>query len=257
MILLSCLVWNAQAQDKFIDHLAVGVNYGTTSMSPRRAADLIPFGRQTDGFGLEAGAQFTDWLDVRAGISVVPSVKGSQTNRIEGVPDGNYIVESVQINHRTGLVSGNVFFDFYPFRNTTFHFTAGAYAGTRRLLHMYGSTPIPDALAEYNVGVAEIHGLTIPTDKDGEIDAAVMMPAVRPYVGVGVSSARMDAEPIYVTFDLGVMYKGDGGMMIAGPDGKVEVDYWRSEHYISRMAAWSKKCVVAPLLSLRFFVRIF
>ncbi len=258
IILISSLVGSISAQEKFIDHLAVGVTYGTTSMSAKRAVDFIPFGRQTDGVGLEADLQINSWLDARLGISLTPSGGGSATYGIEGVPDGRYICENIQLVHEYGTAAGNLFLDFYPFRKTAFHFTAGIYAGSRRLLHIYNETPVPDALAAYNAGVVEIHGLTIPVDAKGEIEATIALPAVRPYVGVGINTARLSNDNVYFGVDLGVMYKGNKGMIVDGPGGEeMEVDYWRSEHYLARMTAWNKKCVVAPLLSFHLFIRIF
>ncbi len=256
LILMSSLLVTAVAQESFIDHLAVGVNIGTTSMRGRVLMSYFPLGRQTDGVGLELAAQFTDWLDARVGFSMNMPGSGSGAYGIEGIVDGRFIADRIQIGHEYGLLAGSLLFDFYPFRNTTFHFTAGVYAGNNKLLRVYNTTPVPEILEVYDKGVVEIHGVAIPVDKDGEINAEVRIPAVRPYLGVGIG--RAFSRRVNVAADLGVIYKGREGMTICAPDGsRVEVGYWDSNNYMSRMTQWNRKCIVAPLLSVRMFVTIF
>ncbi len=253
-VLISCFFSIAEAQDRFIDHLSVGINYGTTSMRARTRYGYMPLGRQTDGVGIEVAAQLTDWMEMRAGISTTIWGDGADTVNVEGVPDGRYVTEDIELSYEYGAVSGSLFMDFYPFRNTSFHFTAGAYAGSNRLLTVCNTVAVPEELASYDTGVAEIYGLAIPTDKNGKIAASLRMPAVRPYLGVGISTGRMACHRVRADIDLGVMYKGRRGMSIEAPDGsEVEIGYWRSDHYLARMVEWNKKCAVAPVLSFRFF----
>ncbi len=254
--LMSCILADISAQDRFIDHLAVGINIGTTSMKGREASDYIPLVRETDGLGLEAAAQFNDWLDARAGFSMTIPGKSDGEYRIEGIIDGQYFVQGIHIENRHMAFSGSLMFDFYPFKKTTFHFTAGAYAGSTSILNIYNTTPVPVNFDKYDRAIVEIHGVTIPTDKDGKINAELRMPAVRPYIGVGIG--RPNNRRVNIIADLGIMYKGRQGMTIAAPDGsRIEVADWHSDHYIARMDSWARKCAVAPLLSVRLFVKIF
>ncbi len=257
MVMISCLITEISAQDRFIDHLAVGINYGTTSMKAKTHWGYLPFGRHTDGVGLEVAAQILDWMDVRAGISTtVGWTKSSGSFSVEGVPDGKYVTGTVAVSRRYSTMAGSLFFDFYPFSGTTFHFTAGFYAGTSAILKVSGTTPVPEALASYDKGVMEMYGLAIPTDRNGMIEAKLRQSPVRPYVGIGIG--RAFSRRVNVTADFGAMYKGRNGMTIEGPDGNdVEVAYWLSNSYMSRMVSWNKRCAVAPLLSVRLFVKIF
>ncbi len=256
IIIASCFLSKSSAQDKFINHLAIGINIGTTSMRAATPFGYFPLLRQTDGVGIEAAAQFTDWLDTRVGFSMTMSGNGSGTFGIEGITDGKFQSSNIHISHKYNVMAGSLMFDFYPFKKTTFHFTAGLFAGSGTLLHIHNSTPVPEALASYDKGIVEMHGVTIPTDKDGKIDAKVKIPAVRPYVGIGIG--RPFDRRVNVTADLGIMYKGRNGLTVSAPDGsRVEADYWRSNSYISRMVRWNKKCIIAPLLSVRLFVKIF
>ncbi len=258
IVLISCFILNASSQDKFIDHLSIGLSYGTTSMNGRVALEYLPLFRPTDLVSLEVAAELTQWLEARAGISSTMWRSGSQTATVEGVPDGRYVTHPIEISNRYGNIYGNLFFDFYPFRKTSFHFTAGIYAGAMSILKVYSNTSIPEALSSYDTGIVELYGLTIPTDRNGEISAKLKQPAVRPYAGIGINTGRMRSNRVYASFDLGIMYKGNKGMTITGPDGKdVEIDYWHSENTLARMVKWNKKCVIAPLLSIRLFVKIF
>ncbi len=257
MAMMSCLISEITARDKFIDHLAIGINYGNTSMKAKSHWGYLPFGRSTDGVGLEVAAQVLDWMDVRAGISsTLFSSSSNNAFNVEGVPDGKYVTGTVELFSRYRCIAGSLFFDFYPFSGTTFHFTAGFYAGTSAILKIHNRTPIPEALASYDKGVVEMYGLAIPTDRNGRIDAKLKQPPVRPYAGVGIG--RAFANRVNVTADFGVMYKGRKGMTIEGPDGNdVEVGYWKSNSKIARLVSWNKRCAVAPLLSVRLFVKIF
>ncbi len=258
LCLLQVSLFTLSAQEKFIDHLSVGVNYGTTSMGGRYYFHYMPFGRQTDGFGIEVSMQLTDWLETRAGFSATVWGNGENTVYIEGVPDGKYVSDEITLCHKFGTLSGSLFLDFYPFKRVPVYFIAGAYAGSNSLLKVYSDDIMPSELALCNTGVVELHGVTIPTDRNGRIEARVKMPAVRPYLGAGISTGRMASDRVIFSFDVGVMYKGRNGMTIEGADGNdVEVGYWRSDHYISSMVSWNKKCAVAPLISLRLFVKIF
>ncbi len=258
LIMVSALFCSASAQGNFIEHLTIGINYGTTSMSGTRPMDYFPFCRQTDGAGIEVAAQINDWLDARVGFSI--TTLGGETSgfSVEGVPDGKFITQKLEVVSDYGAMSGNLFFDFYPFRTPLIHFTAGAYAGSNTLLKIYSRTEVTGPLASYNAGVLEMNGMTIPTDRNGKIAARLKMPAVRPYVGVGISTGRMDSDLVIFSARLGAMYKGSKGMTIAGPDGKdVEVDYWSSDTYHSRLVRWNKKCAVAPMLTLSLYIRLF
>ncbi len=138
------------------------------------------------------------------------------------------------------------------------HFTAGFYAGSNSLLRIDSKTDVPSTLASYNTGVLDMHGLTIPTDRDGRISARLKMPSVRPYVGVGISTGGMDRELVVFAVRLGAMYKGNNGMTIAGPGGEdVEIDYWSSDHSFARMTAWNRNWPVLPLLTLNLYLRLF
>ncbi len=258
LILVSGFMADVSAQEKFIDHLSIGINYGTTSMKGMKPVHYLPFVRQTDGAGIEVAARITDWMDARVGFST--TVHGGETSNysVEGVPDGRYVTQKLEVVSDYGALSGNLFFDFYPFTKTTFHFTAGFYAGSASMLRIYNMTDVPAPLASYNVGVLEMNGMTIPTNRDGRISARLRMPAVRPYAGVGISTGRMDSHIVNFAFRIGAMYKGDRGMTVTDPSGnEVEVDYWPSDKYHTRLVAWNKKCVVAPMLTFSLYFRIF
>ncbi len=257
-ILISGVFISSYAQEKFIDHLSIGINYGTTSMAGIKPAHYLPFVRPTDGAGIEVAAQMTDWLEARAGFSTTMHDNDVYSYSVEGVPNGQYITQKLEVAGKYGVLSGSLFFDFYPFRNTSFHFTAGAYAGSNNLLKVYSYTPVNTGLASFNAGVLEMKGLTIPTDRNGMIDARLKMAAVRPYLGVGISTGRMNSDFVVFSFRLGAMYKGNNGVTVEGPDGSdVEVDYWPTDDVYSRLVKWNKKCPVAPMLSLSLYFRIF
>ncbi len=249
---------NAAAQEKFIDHLAVGALYRSTDINTGRALGYVMLGNPMDGMGIELTAQVYEWLEARVAFSMLVAGKGTETMNVEGVPGGKYVTGDVDVFHSSGDKSGSLFFDFYPFREFPLHFTAGTFVGSNSLLTISGKTPVPEALASYNTGVMEIHGLTIPTNKDGRIEGRVRTPAFKPCIGVGISTGRIHSRKVVFTADICAMYKGKGGMTIEAPDGSdVEVDYWRSFSEMSRLVAWNKKSPVAPLLTLRLTFRLF
>ncbi len=258
-VLITGLLTSMRAQEKFIDHLSIGIDYGTVSVRAKNHFGYIPHVRPTDGLGVSIAAQITDWLEVRAGLSATHYTYDSYGFSVEGVPDGQYVTKEIGVKLRSGAFAANLFLDFYPFKKVPVHFTAGTYAGTSTILHVYNIDVVPYSLGSYNTGVLEMQGMAIPTDRDGKIDARLKLPPVRPYLGVGIATGRMfERKGVNVDFNFGVMYKGNNGMTITGPGGRdVEIDYYPSSEKPARLIEWSKRFPVSPVISVRVFCRIF
>lgn len=160
---------SASAQNWFsydvCNHLSVGVEAG----SP--------------GIGLSAATTLGSHLQLRGGVTVMPSFKFSNELMADYYYDsswtyGGYYVDA---EAKTGFVNGNLLVDFFPAKNSSFHFTVGAYFGGSKIIEAYNKED-GDLL---NYGNIHIGDYRLTPDEKGNINAQIKTNSFKPYVGLG------------------------------------------------------------------------
>ena len=150
------------------DHLSAGISLGTM------------------GLGVEIMTPLTGWVDLRAGVDWLPSVKVpmyfSLSTYSDGMPTGNFnkvadllnemtgirIDDRVKMNGKAAMINFKLLFDVYPFRqNRHWKITAGFFAGTSKLATAINDTGEKPTLVGINI---YNRGYEYFTGSDGIID---------------------------------------------------------------------------------------
>lgn len=184
------------AQDKqLFNHLSVGVSAGI------------------DGLGIEVAAPLTPYVQLRAGYSLfVPTKVTTKYNF--GSYDVSGSTRKIDLTNvpismgawKGGL--GKLIADIYPWPNIPFHFAAGLFFGSGKMLStsLDASTILnPDEYATLAFGY---NGASISSDKNGFINVDAVTGKVLPYVGIGFGHAVNSKNLVSVTFDMGVYFGG-------------------------------------------------
>ncbi|MBO7510785.1 MAG: hypothetical protein J6T35_06325 [Bacteroidales bacterium] len=200
-----------------LNHVAVGV-------------DLI----SPDGFGINVGTCIFPWLQVRAGYSIVPWSITKWPFSIAGVgTQGDPIAADIKLNNEdvhfeAGAFmtrhTGNIMFDFFPSRKSSFHFTVGMLAGNDNLITIKNTKPLDDRFK--GVGIAfypggdktatNLHQVVV--DKNGNLGLTIGRRwCVRPYVGLGWGSF-VPSKRVGVIFDMGLEFNGGMGVIVDARD---------------------------------------
>jgi hypothetical protein len=188
-----------QAQDSdfeygLFNHLGVGASLGT------------------DGIGFDLAAPLADWAAIRAGISFMPSFKYNTDINID---DNNpAITDKVNIEAKLNVFDFKALFDFYPFENSGFHITAGAFIGSSDFVTATNTSMfIKDPNKYGKLGLAlgqksDGSPYRITTDKNGYISADVKVNSIKPYFGIGFGRAVPRKSRVSVSCDFGVKFWG-------------------------------------------------
>ena len=204
----------AARNDQFglINHWAIGV-------------DLI----SPDGFGINVGTCIFPWLQVRAGYSIVP---WSITKYPFGANQGQPIAADIKLGGRDVHMAagafmtrhtGNIMFDFFPSRKSSFHFTVGMLAGNDNLITIKNTAPLNDykgaGIAFYPGGdktATNLHQVVV--DKNGNLGLTIGRRWIaRPYVGLGWGSF-VPSKRVGVIFDMGLEFNGGMGVIVDARD---------------------------------------
>lgn len=252
--------------DKMIfNHLSAGVNLGT------------------DGWGLEVAAPITPYVAVRTGFSSIPkigfTVKNIDVHKNSSAKAGESgsSTENISLDFKLKMTNWKLLFDIYPSKNSSFHFTLGAFVGGDEFV-----------TAEYDGGrPADGNWATYPTDhrnqgiKVGEdwfgitgenwTKAAIKVNNFKPYVGIGFGRAVKQAPGLAFNFDMGVQFWGKPKVygMVQHLDNLGFVDGYEfreadingyqgdGKDATEEAAKWLSKLTVWPTLSFRLTYTIF
>lgn len=198
MMMLLPLASVAQTNDgntRFMERFSLGASLGTT------------------GIGIEAATAVNKHFALRAGVSVLPlgTFRIKLANSMgEVYTDMDYSdkdleeaakTKKVEVGINVTMITGHAFVDYYPWKTSAFHLTAGVFVGNNDVLHIFntesGSMKFLNKANEnvhiYNqlfgtkyrdVGL-KFGDYVFSADKDGNIDARMHVHAVRPYLGIG------------------------------------------------------------------------
>ncbi len=180
------------------NHLAVGAHAATT------------------GFGFEVGTTITNWVELRAGVSIMPGF-GFHTDTEIGYDYSGYYPEytdpSTEYNNEITLdasfkrVQGSVIFNIYPFgKKSGFFVAAGGYFGGRDIIKIKGHAD-PETIDLMNNPYVQIGDYQIDFDENGDVNGALRVNKFRPYIGIGTGHF-VPKRRINFSWEIGVQFHG-------------------------------------------------
>ncbi len=165
----------------------------------------------TNGISLELATPITKFIQMRAGVSVMPGITFNADADFEyKLPTENTPKSgTVSLKGDLGRVQGQVIFNVYPFPQAGFFVAAGAYFGGGKLLKISGHS---DELAEIaglgGEAQAIIGDFKIPANENGDIAGGFRVKKFRPYVGIGWGKA-IPGKLVNFSTELGVQFEGE------------------------------------------------
>ena len=169
------------------DHVGVGVGVGTT------------------GITIEAATPITRWVQMRAGVTVVPGIKfGVHDIDVDYTVQGYDRTSSIDLDGNLKRVSGQVIFNVYPIPMASFYVAAGAYFGGSTMVGIKGHC---DDLVGVADGSVTIGDYTLPVDENGNVDGGIKVNGFRPYLGIGWGRA-VPGKLLNFGVELGVQIHG-------------------------------------------------
>ena len=179
----------------FFNHVSAGISLGT------------------DGIGIEVAAPLTYNFAVRAGYNFMPKLKYSKNIDLknnDGTVPGAFLTPEAELEGKLNMGDFKLLVDWYPFRKSSFHATAGFYIGGSKLVDVYNKEPFMNAdyygKAGINLG-DENFTYSLYPENDGNVKAELKVNSFKPYLGVGFGRAVPKGR-IGVQFDLGVQFWG-------------------------------------------------
>ena len=242
---------------KFFNHLSAGISVGL------------------DGIGVDLAAPLTYNFAVRAGYTFLPKIKYKTTINLD---EDDAFTKYKDVGMEACLKMGDfhLLFDYYPFKKSSFHLTAGTYIGKSQIISAYNTEPFVKESYWGNSGIEfgttdNIYTqYTLTTDKEGNAKVDMKMNCFKPYVGIGFGRA-VTKHRFCVQFDLGVQFWGrpgawpnvkyfdyDKGDYVSGYN-KVDKNLITNSKYKDVKDAMKtiEKFGLYPILKIRFNGRIF
>jgi len=233
--LCNCCFLQAQKVSEFgiFDHLAIGVEAGTT------------------GIGIDLAAPVTDYLQLRAGYNFFPGI--NYKTDVDYRAKGSKITKTTEVEAKMNMNSAKLLLDIYPFRKATFHATVGAFLGPDEIIKVQNNIPV----TAFSPGEGIVIGdYIVGFDEQGIARASVKVNKFKPYVGIGFGRA-VPRSRFGLSADFGLQFWGSPAVYEkqTGTDQKVtsddvggEDDGWLDK--ISDIGVW-------PVLTIRFTGRLF
>ena len=231
---------NASAQDNYMfNHLAIGAEVGTT------------------GFGIELATPVSRYATLRTGFTAMPSfsIKGDVDYTDGGVE------KTTKVEGKTHISDWKLLADIYPGKSTSFHFTAGFYAGKSELVKLANTTALDLQPGE---GL-EIGDRVVTPDDNGIAHARVKVAGFKPYLGIGFGRPVSDKK-VSVAFDMGLQFWGTPKVQAWTPENKIlgTPGEWVKigktdikDDDVNDALDTASKIKVYPTLSLRVFFNAF
>ena len=137
--------WNEWNGKNILEHVGVGVGFGLS------------------GITIDLGTDVTDYLTVRGGVDIFPSVDldfdiptGFDGGDIIGqanIPARyNRPTEDIKVKATSALGGGHLLFDIHPFKSA-FRITAGLYFGKKDVITVDTKDDVMDGMAQWNTDV--------------------------------------------------------------------------------------------------------
>lgn len=177
-------VSSAIAQSDIFNHLAVGAGVGT------------------QGISVDVATTITKFAAFRAGVNFMPGIKLSDDMNGDITVAGVNVPAVFDVEGKFSRTTIDVAFDAYPFANG-FFVTAGLSFGGKKIAKLTGDLSKNAAIGD---GDLEIGEYKIPV-KNGKVDGAIEVKAVRPYFGLGYGRA-VPKNRVAFRVELGVQLHG-------------------------------------------------
>ena len=190
-----------------LNHLAVGLDVGTT------------------GVGGDLAVPVTKFVELEGGFSIMPKIKYNTNVHLNySAYDGESLkIDDVPVQGKLTMVNGKVLINVFPIPTTGFHITVGAYFGRTNVMELYNRidgqlaavNTANKAIDEYNqingtnfenIGV-KLGDYLLTPDENGNVKATLNTKKFKPYVGLGFGHA-IPKRRVNFKFDLGAMFWG-------------------------------------------------
>lgn len=242
------------------NHMSVGLGLGTTGISVDVAAPICPY------VAVRAGA------DIMPNIKFYPALDLGISSDVQAISEewiGERLPDKIDFDGKLKFTAGHLLFDVYPFKNSSFHVTAGAYLGGKELVNMdtSGDQILLKTIYEYNktmelidpdlkVGV-KLGNYFLEPNKDGVIKTSVEVNALRPYIGIGFGRAIPTKHRFACNFDLGFQFWGTPKVYLEGDNGKTQLDKSDLDPESAKALKKLSETTFWPVLNVRCVYRIF
>ena len=261
LVLCLCSVMGIQkkAESNIANHLGAGLEVGTT------------------GIGFEVATPITDYVQVRAGMAILPSFKVKNIGVNMNVDDNQWRdlqqitgyygdrPKDVKIDGKVAKADFKLLFDVFPFKRSSFHITAGFYAGKSQLIEVYttNNQEVMEAITEYNNSdpqygqIGAQLGDFFLTPNGNQIKGFVKVKGFKPYVGIGFGRAIPKDTRLAFAFDLGVQFWSTPKFYVEQQQGEVELTKKDVGNEDGGFVKVMSKITVYPCLNFRLTGRIF
>ena len=179
---------------KFFNHLNAGISLGF------------------DGIGIDVAAPLTYNFAVRAGYTFMPRIKYNTSIDLED--NVAFMTNEVDLTGKLKMGDFHLLVDYYPFKKSSFHVTAGAYIGGSTIATIQNKKPFVKEGYWGNSGIelGTTHSLAeqytmISEAETGDAKMDMKVNVFKPFVGVGFGRAVSKGR-VGVQFDLGVQFWG-------------------------------------------------
>ena len=270
--------WNEWNGNNIFEHVGVGVGFGLT------------------GITIDVGSDITDYLTIRGGMDIFPSVSqdfdvkiGFESSFKKSDVPSRYALpgDKVKIEGKTGLGAGHLLFDIHPFKNA-FRITTGLYFGKEEIITVENKdnndflgianwnrdvtafnetgTKAPGLAGIPGLGTAitelprlglEMSDYFLAPDNNGHVDASIRVNKVRPYIGLGVGRMVPKKSRLTCNFDFGVQFWGKPEIYLNGIDGEKKLEKKDLGNDGDDVLDILSKITVYPQLTVRLVGRIF
>ena len=253
--------YNNDVEWGLFNHMSLGLGLGTTGISVDVAAPICPY------------------VAVRAGADILPDIKFRPALDLgfnQEIKDFVYewfnerLPDKIDFDGKLKYTAGHLLFDVYPFKNSSFHVTAGAYLGNKELVNMntlgyefllktiydYNHSEIREEWGLGKIGV-KLGNYFLEPDKEGMINATVEVNALRPYIGVGFGRAIPTKHRFACNFDLGLQFWGTPKVYLEGDNGKTRLEKSNLDPESAKALKKLSETTFWPVLNVRCAYRLF
>lgn len=183
------------------NHFAVGATGGTT------------------GYGVDVATTVGDYFQLRAGFTTIPNVKIKTTLDVSSADNYSSVSglpENIDVEGKLNMTNFKLLVDIFPFKESSFHLTAGVYMGPNKFVQVYNkengallsvSNYNKTASSENQFGL-ELGDYLLKPDDKGNIEADIKVSGFKPYLGLGFGRAVPRKNRVGFMFELGCQFWG-------------------------------------------------
>lgn len=159
----------------------------------------------TTGVSVELSTPVTNFVQMRAGVSIMPGITFNSDADFSYSAAGVNQNGTASLKGDLGRVQGQVIFNIYPASTRLpLYIALGAYFGGSHLVEITGHS---DDLEQYGGGNVIIGDYNIPVDENGNVSGGIKVKSFRPYIGIGWGRA-VPGKRVNFSVDLGVQIHG-------------------------------------------------